>query len=135
LILCIHFSDIFARPYVNLLALTRFPPSLPLPLHFCLSLWLPPSSRPTPSFVYLMRRCAAGQGTLRHLGLEEQLNLQAKQGRGHPLVGMRIVGDDGREKPWDGRSFGNLQVRGPHVVRGYYKVPLLKWDLTVLTLT
>jgi hypothetical protein len=76
-----------------------------------------------------------GQGTLRHLGPEEQLNLQAKQGRGHPLVGMRIVGDDGREKPWDGRSFGNLQVRGPHVVRGYYKVPLLNWDLTVLTLT
>lgn len=58
------------------------------------------------------------------MGEEEQLNLQAKQGRGHPLVDMRIVGDDGREQPWDGKSFGNLQVRGPHVVRAYFKVRL-----------
>ena len=33
---------------------------------------------------------------------------------------MKIVGDDGRDLPWDGSAFGNLMVRGPTVVRGYY---------------
>jgi fatty-acyl-CoA synthase len=34
---------------------------------------------------------------------------------------MRIVGDDGAEKPWDGTTFGNLQVKGPTVTKGYFK--------------
>lgn len=27
------------------------------------------------------------------------------------LIDMRIVGDDGKELPWDGKAFGNLQAR------------------------
>ena len=32
---------------------------------------------------------------------------------------MRIVDDQGRELPWDGTTFGNLEVRGPWVVQRY----------------
>jgi acyl-CoA synthetase (AMP-forming)/AMP-acid ligase II len=48
--------------------------------------------------------------------------LQLKAGRPPPLVEMRVVGEDGRELPWDGKSFGNVQVRGPWVLRRYFKV-------------
>ena len=35
---------------------------------------------------------------------------------------MRIVNDTGRELAHDGKTHGELQVRGPHVVRRYYRV-------------
>ena len=34
---------------------------------------------------------------------------------------MRIVGDDGQEQPWDGKTYGDLQVRGPWVMASYFK--------------
>ena len=34
---------------------------------------------------------------------------------------MRAMGEDGREVAWDGRGLGELQVRGPWVVAGYYR--------------
>ncbi len=34
---------------------------------------------------------------------------------------MKIVSDDGTELPWDGKSFGDLLVKGPWVVREYFK--------------
>ncbi|WP_144113154.1 AMP-binding protein, partial [Paraburkholderia sp. BCC1886] len=43
-----------------------------------------------------------------------------KQGRVIYGVDMRIVGEDGRELPWDGIAFGELQVRGPWVVEHYF---------------
>ncbi|MDP2323807.1 MAG: long-chain-fatty-acid--CoA ligase, partial [Gammaproteobacteria bacterium] len=46
--------------------------------------------------------------------------LKAKQGRAVFGVEMRIVGDEGRELPWDGRTFGALQVRGPFIASGYF---------------
>src|SRR5213592_2196638 len=44
---------------------------------------------------------------------------------GYPSVGVdiRIVDDAGAELPWDGASMGELQVRGPWVVRAYYDNP------------
>jgi fatty-acyl-CoA synthase len=55
------------------------------------------------------------------LGTEEQRALQAKQGRVIFGVDMKIVGEDGGELPWDGRAFGNLLVRGPWVLKEYFK--------------
>ncbi|MBU8536531.1 long-chain-fatty-acid--CoA ligase [Falsiroseomonas tokyonensis] len=52
---------------------------------------------------------------------EGVLDLQETQGFPPFTVDMRIVGDDGVEKPWDGSTFGNLQVRGPTVTRGYFR--------------
>jgi fatty-acyl-CoA synthase len=47
--------------------------------------------------------------------------LQAKQGRVIFGVDMRIVGENGNALPNDGKAFGDLQVRGPWVIRGYFK--------------
>jgi fatty-acyl-CoA synthase len=52
---------------------------------------------------------------------EERLKLQYKQGRVLYGVDMKIIGDDGGDLPWDGTSFGDLLVRGPWVMREYYK--------------
>ena len=52
---------------------------------------------------------------------EGMLDLQETQGFPPFTVDMRIVGDDGAEKPWDGETFGNLQVKGPTVTKGYFK--------------
>jgi fatty-acyl-CoA synthase len=59
----------------------------------------------------------------RHLALppEERVRIQYKQGRVIFGVDMKIVGEDGRELPWDGATFGDLLVRGPWVVREYYR--------------
>jgi fatty-acyl-CoA synthase len=55
------------------------------------------------------------------LSEEQKVDVQVKQGRGIWGVDMKIVGDDGREMPRDGKSFGELLVRGPWVVGSYYK--------------
>ncbi|MFO0207273.1 MAG: 3-(methylthio)propionyl-CoA ligase [Betaproteobacteria bacterium] len=59
----------------------------------------------------------------KHLGqsAEERLPVQYKQGRPIFGVDMKIVGDDGQDLPWDGKAFGDLWVRGPWVVREYFK--------------
>jgi acyl-CoA synthetase (AMP-forming)/AMP-acid ligase II len=60
----------------------------------------------------------ARQAALDHGG---RLAVQAKQGRGLFGVEMKIVNEEGRELPWDGKSFGNLLVRGPWVASGYFR--------------
>jgi fatty-acyl-CoA synthase len=58
----------------------------------------------------------------KHLGLgeAEQMKIRLKQGRAVFGVDMKIVGDDGIELPWDGKTFGNLLVRGPWVLGQYF---------------
>ena len=51
----------------------------------------------------------------------EREALQAKQGRAIFGVDLRIVDENGRELPWDGKAFGDLQVRGPWVIKSYFK--------------
>ncbi len=52
---------------------------------------------------------------------EEQLKIRLKQGRVISGVDMKIADGDGRELPWDGRTFGDLYVKGPWIVREYFK--------------
>jgi fatty-acyl-CoA synthase len=52
---------------------------------------------------------------------EEREAVQRKQGRAIFGVDMRIVDENGNELPWDGKAFGNLEVRGPWVIRSYFK--------------
>jgi fatty-acyl-CoA synthase len=54
-------------------------------------------------------------------GTQAQRAVQVKQGRAIFGVDLRVVGEDGGELPWDGKSFGSLLVRGPWVLREYYK--------------
>jgi 3-(methylthio)propionyl---CoA ligase len=67
--------------------------------------------------------CAASTLKSQHtaLPLEQQLAVKAKQGRVVFGVDMKIVEDGGRELPWDGRSAGNLVVRGPWVLDRYFR--------------
>jgi fatty-acyl-CoA synthase len=65
--------------------------------------------------------CPSLQGSLSHLDREGRVQLKLKQGRPHVLLDMRIVGEQGQELPWDGKSFGDLQVRqGGAVVVAIY---------------
>ena len=59
----------------------------------------------------------------KHLSLapEQQLALRTKQGRAIFGVDMKLTNDQGEELPWDGRTPGNLKVRGPWVVSRYYE--------------
>ncbi len=58
------------------------------------------------------------------LPLEEQFRIKAKQGTVIPGVDFRVVNmDTGQEVPWDNKTFGELQVRGPWVARAYYGDP------------
>ncbi len=44
-----------------------------------------------------------------------------KQGRAIYGVDMKIVDDAGKELPWDGKTYGNLLVKGPWVIDSYFK--------------
>ena len=59
---------------------------------------------------------------------DEQMKILQKQGRAIYGVDMRIVGSDGTDQPWDGKSYGDLLVRGPWIVDSYFKgeSPLIK---------
>lgn len=55
------------------------------------------------------------------LPAEEKMKIRLKQGRAIYGVDMKIVGEDGKELPWDGKTYGDLYVKGPWIVREYYK--------------
>ena len=59
----------------------------------------------------------------KHLDLPatDKMKVRLKQGRGLYGVDMKIVDPQGQELPWDGRSSGDLLVRGPWVIDGYFK--------------
>ena len=50
---------------------------------------------------------------------DQQYALRAKQGVPLPFFEIRAMGDQG-EAPWDGRTMGELQVRGPWVAARYH---------------
>ncbi len=52
---------------------------------------------------------------------DEQVRLKLKQGRAIFSVEMKIVDDSGAEQPHDGKTFGKLLVRGPSVVKSYFR--------------
>ncbi|MBS0509417.1 MAG: fatty-acid--CoA ligase [Proteobacteria bacterium] len=56
-----------------------------------------------------------------HLPHDEQMHILEKQGRAVYGVEMKIVGADGSEQPWDGKTYGDLMVRGPWILDTYYK--------------
>jgi len=64
-------------------------------------------------------------GKMKHasegLDKEAKLKLKEKQGRTPFGVEMRIVDEDHRDLPRDGKSSGHLLVRGPAVSGAYYK--------------
>ena len=55
------------------------------------------------------------------LSKEEQMKIRLKQGRAIFGVDIKIVGEDGAALAHDGKAFGDLLVKGPWVVREYFK--------------
>jgi acyl-CoA synthetase (AMP-forming)/AMP-acid ligase II len=45
----------------------------------------------------------------------------AKQGVAAPMVELRLITEDGSIAPWDGRTRGELEARGPWVARAYLR--------------
>jgi fatty-acyl-CoA synthase len=59
----------------------------------------------------------------KHLALSKEKRFEIALKQGRPLYGveMKIVDGEGRELPRDGKAFGDLLVRGPWILREYYK--------------
>jgi fatty-acyl-CoA synthase len=51
----------------------------------------------------------------------EQFQYKLKQGRAPAGIELKLTDDAGRRQPHDGATFGRLKVRGPFVVREYFK--------------
>jgi len=58
-----------------------------------------------------------------YAALEGDALLDIQQKQGHPPFGveMKITDDNGKDLPWDGKTFGRLKVRGPSVAGAYFK--------------
>jgi fatty-acyl-CoA synthase len=55
------------------------------------------------------------------LPFDERMGLKSTQGRRAYGVEMKIVGDDGKRQPHDGKAKGELYVRGNNITSGYYE--------------
>jgi len=60
---------------------------------------------------------------LKHEKRPEDAQRKVLEKQGHVVFGvdMKIVGDDGKDLPWDGKTYGNLLVRGPWVIKEYFR--------------
>jgi 3-(methylthio)propionyl---CoA ligase len=61
----------------------------------------------------------------KHAGLNAAGKRRVKAKAGRPVFGveMKIVDEDGKKLPYDGKSVGELLVRGPWIVSGYFENP------------
>jgi len=59
--------------------------------------------------------------TSRCESFEDTLKLKSRQGWAPFGVEMRIVDDENRKLPWDGKRFGRLKVAGAAVAQSYFK--------------
>jgi fatty-acyl-CoA synthase len=54
---------------------------------------------------------------------DDQWTYRTAAGRLLPFVEARLIDDDGNEVEWDGKTTGELEVRGPWIARDYYEDP------------
>jgi fatty-acyl-CoA synthase len=54
---------------------------------------------------------------------DERFRVRARQGRVVPGVRFRVVDEEGAPVPWDGKSMGEIEVRGNWVAASYYRDP------------
>jgi 3-(methylthio)propionyl---CoA ligase len=59
----------------------------------------------------------------KHLAMPEAAQQKKLEKQGHVIFGvdMKIVDADDNEQPWDGKTYGDLLVRGPWVIREYFR--------------
>jgi fatty-acyl-CoA synthase len=61
---------------------------------------------------------------LRDAGDDERFRRAAMAGVPVPLVDLRIRDESGADAPWDGKTMGEVQVRGPFITGSYHEVPV-----------
>ena len=59
---------------------------------------------------------------MRDAGDDEHFRRAATGGIVVPLVSLRLRTDDGSFAPWDGKTMGEVQVRGPFITGAYHRV-------------
>ena len=62
------------------------------------------------------------KSTMSNLSEEQKYEKRAKQGFAVPFIELRAMTSEG-EAPWDGVTFGELEVRGPWVASSYLEAP------------
>ena len=67
---------------------------------------------------------------LRDASEDEQFRRMAMAGCPVPLVDVRLRTDDGSDAPRDGRTPGEIQVRGPFITGSYHEVPVAEDKFT-----
>jgi fatty-acyl-CoA synthase len=60
------------------------------------------------------------KSSLADLPADEQNRVRTKQGIMVPLVDFRVLDESEHPVPWDGKTFGELEVRGPWITESYY---------------
>jgi len=61
------------------------------------------------------------KGSLADMDEAQWKKLELKQGRPAYSIEMKITDDEGKELPWDGKTFGRLKVKGPAIASSYFK--------------
>ncbi len=67
---------------------------------------------------------------LKDAGNEVRYQRAAMAGVPAPLVDLRIRTEDGSDAPWDGKTMGEIQVRGPFITGSYHEVPVTEDKFT-----
>jgi len=78
--------------------------------------WGMTETSPVASIAYL-------KPELRDVAEDERYRRFASAGVPVPVMDIRVRGDDGTDRPWDGSSVGELQLRGPFITGSYHNVP------------
>jgi fatty-acyl-CoA synthase len=65
--------------------------------------------------------CGVLKGKHDAMTADERISIQAKQGRAIFGVELKIVDPEGHDLPWDDAAAGDLLVRGPWVVKSYFR--------------
>jgi len=61
---------------------------------------------------------------LRNASMDERYRRAAMAGVPVPLVDIRMRTEEGTDAPWDGKTMGEIQVRGPFITGSYHQVPI-----------
>ncbi|MDD9798792.1 MAG: long-chain-fatty-acid--CoA ligase [Alphaproteobacteria bacterium] len=58
---------------------------------------------------------------MENYNFEERMQIKLKQGRPPYLVWLKITDPDGKTLPRDGKTFGNLKIKGPFILETYLR--------------
>ena len=67
---------------------------------------------------------------LRDAPMDERYRRAAMAGVPVPLVDIRMRTEEGTDAPWDGKTMGEIQVRGPFITGSYHQVPVTEEKFT-----